>query len=130
MSNNPSASLESETFSPDQLIHSNSHDLIDEKVTLLSGENRTRGALLGKVTIGAVSQAAAAGNTGNGTLTGQAVGSATAPKRGVYRVICIEPAANAGVFAVEDPDGIVIGKATVGVAFDNQIAFTLNDGAA
>lgn len=86
------------------------------------------GTVLGKRTVGTPSAAAAAGNTGDGAFGSVTVGAGAKP--GVYRVICIEPATDAGQFAVEDPNGVIIGKATVGVAFSNQIGFTIADGAA
>lgn len=101
---------------------------VARKLTLLLGQNLTRGALLGKRTVGAVAGAAIAGNTGNGTITGVAAG--VSPKPGVYKVICIEPAANAGTFEVIDPEGVFVGKANVAVAFAGPVAFTINDGAA
>jgi hypothetical protein len=126
---NPSASLTSSTFSPDQLISRNSEDLLARKITLLSGENRARGAVLGKITIGAIAGAAAAGNAGNGALGGVALAAAGVPQVGKYRVICVEAAANGGRFVVEDPLGIVIGQYVVAAAaFNNQIAFTIADG--
>ncbi|MEX0758050.1 MAG: head decoration protein, partial [Tistlia sp.] len=39
------------------------------------------------------------------------------------------PASNAGTFAVFDPAGVQIGTATVAVAFDGQVKFTIADGA-
>lgn len=79
------------------------------------------------VTVSGAAVAATAGNTGNGTFT-----LATLPAtaiRGVYKVRINRAAANAGDFMVEDPAGRVVGYGTVGVAFSNQIAFTLADGA-
>ena len=38
-------------------------------------------------------------------------------KAGVYKLVCIEPATNAGKFTVEDPDGVTVGIATVAVEF-------------
>jgi hypothetical protein len=71
--------------------------------------------------------AAYAGNTGNGTMG--AVTVSAGAKAGVYQLVIIEPAANAGRFTVEDPDGIIIGVGTVGVAFSaGGLAFTLADG--
>ncbi len=68
------------------------------------------------------------GTRGALTLADPAVGAAVKP--GVYRVTCIEPATDAGTFSVEDPDGVEIGVATVGVAFDStHIKFTIADGA-
>lgn len=95
--------------------------------TLLSGENLTRGAVVGKITVGAGSAAAAAGNTGNGTISAITIGANA--KAGVYKAVCIEPAANAGVWVVEDPDGVIIGRASVGVAFAGAVGFTISDGA-
>lgn len=77
---------------------------------------------------GAAVGAADAGNTGQGTITAApAVGAGAKP--GVYRVTCIEPAAGAGVFTVEDPDGVEVGVATVGVEFvGGGLTFTIADG--
>ncbi len=44
------ASYRTDTFSPDKLIAQNAHLLIHEPITLLSGQNLKRGALLGRVT--------------------------------------------------------------------------------
>ncbi len=102
-------------------------------VTVLAGAGADRelltGMVLGRITKGAAASAAVAGNTGDGAITAApAVGQAAKP--GVYRVVCIEPAADGGKFAVEDPDGILIGIATVGVEFANHLTFTIADGAA
>ncbi len=102
-------------------------------VTILAGSGAERallsGMVLGKITKGAATGAAVAGNTGNGTITASpTVGQAAKP--GVYRLVCIEPAADGGKFAVEDPDGVLIGVATVGVEFTTHLTFTIADGAA
>jgi hypothetical protein len=102
-------------------------------VTVLAGSGADRelltGMVLGRITKGLAASAVAAGNTGNGTITAApAVGQTAKP--GVYRTICIEPAADGGKFAVEDPDGILIGIATVGVEFATHLTFTIADGAA
>lgn len=111
----------------DTLIAGEADDLVSRKVTVLSGENRTRGAVLGKkVTAATVVGAADSGNTGgSGTIGSLSAG--TGAQVGVYRAVCIEPAANAGTFAVYDPSGIEIGKATVAVAFTGQVNFTIAD---
>ena len=101
-------------------------------VTILAGSGADRalttGMVLGRVTKGSATGAAVAGNTGNGTITASpAVGQAAKP--GVYRVVCIEPAANGGKFSVEDPDGILLGVATVGTEFAVHLTFTIADGA-
>lgn len=98
-----------------------------EKVTLLTPENRSRGAVLGRV-VGAITPSAWAGNTGGSGTIASATPLAGV-KEGTYKVMCVEPAANAGAFLVEGPDGKVVGRATVGVAFANELAFTITDAA-
>jgi hypothetical protein len=47
----------------------------------------------------------------------------------VYKVQCIEPSSGAGMFAVYDPAGVMIGTYSVGAAaFATQIKFTIADG--
>lgn len=77
--------------------------------------------------VGAVA-AAFAGNTGNGAMG--AITLSAGARSGVYRLTVIEPATNLGAFVVEGPDGIEIGRGTVGTAFSaGGLAFTLADGA-
>lgn len=124
------ASSASAAFSPDDLLAGDTNDILSEKVTLLLGQNLKRGAVLGKVTIGAINGAAAAGNTGNGALAGVAIAAAGVPKVGIYRVVCVEAVGNSGRFVIEDPDGVIIGQYVVAAAaFNNGIAFTIADGA-
>jgi hypothetical protein len=68
-------------------------------------------------------------NTGNGAMG--AITVSAAAKVGVYKLRVIEPAANAGTFIIEDPDGNEISvKGTVGSAYSGGgLAFTLADGA-
>jgi len=99
-----------------------------EQITVLSGQNLKTGTVIGKVTVGGVTGAAVAGNTGDGTIGTLSAGTGARP--GVYRATCIEPATNLGKFAVEDPNGVGIGVATVGTAFSGQVVFTIADGAA
>jgi hypothetical protein len=66
---------------------------------------------------------------GNGVLTmANPAFDANTVKTGVYKVIFVEPAADAGAFIVEGPDGVVVGKGAVGVAFDGPVKFTIADG--
>lgn len=44
------ASFSSTSFVPDNLIAGNHDELVGEKITLLSGQNLVRGAVIGKVT--------------------------------------------------------------------------------
>ena len=46
------ASFASVSYDPNDILAGNAHLLVARKVTLLSGENRTRGAVLGKITSG------------------------------------------------------------------------------
>lgn len=97
-----------------------------EDVTVLSGQNVSAGAVLGRVTkaAGAVS---GAGNTGTGTVSGVSLG--TLAEIGDYVLKCIATAANGGTFQVMAPDGKILPPATVGVAYTgDHINFTVNDG--
>lgn len=72
---------------------------------------------------------AAAGNTGNGTITASPA-TTVAANRGRYVVTMIEPGANAGTFEVTNPGGEVVGRGTVAVAFSGGgLTFTIADGA-
>lgn len=122
------ASFSTDTLSNDGLFAGRAPSSF-RKVTLLSGQNTVRGAVLGrKTTAGTIAGAAQAGNTGDGTIGTLSVGGRAMAGR--YRVVCIEPAADAGKFSVEAPDGRNIGVATVAVAFAGEINFTIADGAA
>lgn len=105
-----------------------------ERVTLMESQTVIPGQVLGRQTRGPAANmsavaAADAGNTGDGTLTLADPAVADGAKSGVYRVTCIEAAANGGGFEVEGPDGVALDIATVGVAFDGAVKFTIADGA-
>ncbi len=74
---------------------------------------------------------AAAGNEGDGSITAEPA-TGVAAKVGVYRVTCVQPAVDGGTFLVEDPDGVTVGTATVGVecTADGHLTFTIADGTA
>ncbi len=99
-----------------------------EEITVLSGQNLTSGAVVGKVAVGTVTGAAAPGNTGDGTIGTLSAGPGA--KEGAYQVTVIEPAVDLGTFQVEDPDGVVIGTGVVATAFSDEVVFTIADGAA
>ncbi len=104
--------------------------LTREGIILLSGSGVClTGLVLGAELTGAAAISAALGtNTGNGAMGAIAVASPA--KVGDYHLLFIEPAANAGTFVVEDPDGVEIGHGNVGVAFNaGGLSFTLADGA-
>jgi hypothetical protein len=97
-----------------------------KKYTLASG-TLALGAIVGLVLNATPVGAAVAGNTGNGTIGTLSLG--TNARAGVYRAVCIEPAANGGTFAIEDPDGVQIGRVNVGAAATGPVIFTIADGA-
>jgi len=100
-----------------------------DEITILSGENVVAGEVLGQVTKDTASAAAAAGNTGDGTMGAITVGAGA--KVGDYVLTVIEPGTDAGDFIVEDPDGINVGGGDVASAFSGGgLSFTLADGAA
>lgn len=85
------------------------------------------GTVLGRTFVSTSVTATAGTNTGDGAIgTVTATGKA---QRGTYTIRIIKAATNAGDFTVSDPSGAVIGNGTVAVAYSNQIAFTLADGA-
>ncbi len=103
-----------------------------ENITVLSGEGKlAAGQVLGRSLVSATATASAkVGNTGgSGTITMDVTTPVlSTAKRGRYSVICIEPATNAGVFEVTDPEGVVLGTVNAaGSAFANQIKFTISD---
>lgn len=111
-------------------------ELSRERFTLLAGSGAARavvlGTLLGRITAGgalAAAQAAVAGNTGNGTLALANPAFDAAAKTGVYSVTCtIGGADGTSKFRVEDPEGVSVGTATGGAAFNKAIKFTISGG--
>lgn len=100
-----------------------------ENITLMDGQNRQAGDVLGLVGTGAATSAAkAGGNTGNGTMGAVTVGAAA--KVGAYVLTITAAAANAGTFSLVDPDGVALANGTVAVAYSQGgLSFTLADGA-
>lgn len=106
---------------------------VESAAGLLFGQPAFRGAGDHGVVVGGTFAATgagseAAGNTGTGTIT-DAPAVAAGAKAGRYVVTILEPAADAGEFSVEDPDGILIGNGTVAVEFvGGGLTFTVADG--
>lgn len=98
-----------------------------EAITVKSGENLKAGAVITGVD-GTVTVAASAGNTGDGTMAATPTGVAGVVE-GDYQLVIIEPATDAGAFALYRPDGSLVETGTVAVAFSNELSFTLQDGA-
>jgi hypothetical protein len=112
----------------DFLLQEEEKNASRDEVTVLSGENLTVGAVIGKIIKALGTTTADGGNTGNGTVSGEALGAKA--KLGNYILECIAVAADAGTFKVISPDGDALPDAEVGTAYTNdQINFTINDGA-
>ncbi len=103
-----------------------------EEITILAGSGSARvltaGMVLGRVVAGTAAAVADASNTGDGVM-GMITVSGSA-KDGAYTLTITELAANAGVFEVRDPDGLLVETGDVAAAFSaGGLAFTLADGA-
>lgn len=103
-----------------------------EAITVLEDQVLTAGHVLGRRLVSPTVGAAAAlnTNTGDGAVSGEAVGTNLGVQRGVYRIVFVEPTTDLGTFVVLDPNGQLVGDGVVGTAFDNQITFTIADGSA
>lgn len=114
---------------PDNLIADTRHP-IDVKGVVVKGSQGKlqRGTVLGVIGVApTASVEAGADNVGDGTIS--AVTVAKGAKAGVYTLVCIEEASDAGVFSVKGPGGVALPDATVGVAYNGPIQFTISDGA-
>ena len=114
------------TFTHDILLGDNK-ELMTDACTVLSGEGVVaRGTLVGKITVGTVSQAFA--GTGNGTSTLPVKGPLA--QLGDYKARLITAAVNLGDFELIAPDGQLVGIVKVGVAFTGShlTGFTISDG--
>jgi len=83
------------------------------------------GQVLGRVL---TATAAAATNTGNGTISAVTIGANC--QVGVYRLVCSAAATDSGTFQVFDPAGRRLADLTVAVAYAGQIGLTVADGSA
>jgi len=97
-------------------------------VVVASGAAVAAGTVIGRITATSVAQSFS--GTGVGILTPDGSTPVLAGvQEGAYRIVCTEPASNAGRFEVYDPQGVHLGGHTVaGSAFSNQIKFTIADG--
>ncbi|HET6606739.1 MAG TPA: head decoration protein [Rhodopila sp.] len=122
LSDNPQQPMMfSESYVPDQLIAGNLK-LVTQPIVLAAGSKLPRGTVLGQQTSYSVSTAAGT-NTGNGTI-----GSVSAEKGalvGNYMITAI----SVTEFNVTDPEGNLLGEATVGTAWNDEIGFTITAGA-
>ena len=115
----------SETFSYDNLIAGSQRDLVSAPATVASGQNLTRGALLGRILRAIGAAAADPGNTGEGTIGSEAVGARA--KVGTYTLTCNYAPAGPGnaTFSVVDPDGLRLADAEADVAYAGPIGFEI-----
>ena len=97
-------------------------------VTVISGQNLSRGDLVQKTAMFTAATAVAGSNTGDGAVSGE-VANDTA-MGGTYTLVCTAAATDSGTFAVYAPDGSRLADATVAVAYSGQIGFTIADGSA
>ena len=103
-----------------------------EAVSIGAEQTILPGQLLGGKVVAAdttTAVTAAPGNTGNGVLTMADPAVSSRVKNGRYTIECVTAAVDGGSFRVEDPGGKEIGTATVGVAFNKEVKFTIADGA-
>lgn len=98
-----------------------------DEVTVISGQDLAIGTVVGKITIGAVTQDYT--GTGDGVMTLDGTTPALAGAQvGDYRVECIEEVGDGGIFEVFDPSGNSLGQVAVAATFANQIKFAIADG--
>lgn len=102
-------------------------DLMSRKQAVLNtGQNLIAGTVLGVLLSAAA--AVAGTNTGTGAVTvGAAIGPATVP--GVYKLLCVAAAGNAGTFNFYAPDGSLIRQITVagGAHVSEHLTITIAD---
>ena len=114
--------VQADVYIPDQLIV-DAKNLVSQPIILGAGTLQ-RGTVLGQQTSNPIEAAAAAGNTGTGTIGTLSVGAS--PDVGTYTAV----ATDATHFTVTDPEGNALGTATAGAAFSagGEIGFTITAG--
>ncbi len=112
------------------IMSEGNRDISRENVIFAASQTISANGLVSKLAVNAnVDVTTAFSGTGDGAITMADPAVNGKAKDGVYKAVCIEPATDAGKFEVSDPNGKVIGVATVGVAFNKEIKFTIADGA-
>jgi hypothetical protein len=131
-----------DTYTPNNLVAGTEVVIMKKLATILKGQVLKVGAILGKITIGAATKAAAGAgtdgaNTGNGTLTMDATTPILAgAKPGVYKVKVIRAAiaspAMAAIGQLIDPGGDVLAVFDIigsgGTTVANQVKFNIKEG--
>lgn len=114
----------SESCTKDSLLAGTNDNYASKGITILSGAGvLARGTVLGKITKAAGEAVKGAGNTGTATIG--AVTLLAGAKVGTYKLACISVANHVGTFSVIDPDGYRLADAVQGVAYADDIAFTI-----
>jgi hypothetical protein len=96
------------------------------QVTVLSGQTLEKGYVVTQTGQYTAGTATAGTNTGNGTVSGETASDFAVP--GTYTLTCTVKDTDAGTFSVTDPNGVSLPDATVAVAYDGAIGFTIADG--
>jgi hypothetical protein len=111
---------QTDIYTPDRLL-AGPKQPITMNINVAAGQVLYRGAVMGRVTGAAVTDTFA--GTGNGTITGMAVGGRSLP--GAYVLTATSPTS----FNVVDPLGAIRAPATVGVPYVSEvIGFEINAG--
>src|SRR5579862_6658605 len=108
------------------------HQLSIDEVIIAQSQTIVVGQVLGAIGVAADETAtatAAAGNTGNGTITMDG----SAPVRsdaidGTYNIVFLTGGSATAEFEVTDPNGQVVGTGKVGTTFSGPIKFLIADG--
>ena len=120
-----SLGLISESFAYENL-RSGDFPIIPKEITIITGQNHTKGTLIGKITKVVGVAVAGVGNAGDGIFSAVVGGHKT--KIGTYSLECVEVVA--GRFKVIDPDGVRLDDTIVDVAYSNEhLGFTIAAGA-
>lgn len=115
--------IRQQMFVPDQLIAGNAPLLVTDTILIAMGQMLKRGTVLGRQSVKALKVTAAAGNTGNGTVTAAA---GTAAETGAYTLT----ATAATAFTLKDPNGVQVGTVNAGTPFaSNQLTVSVTAGA-
>lgn len=111
------------------IMHEQENNFCREAIAIAASQDIDPGEVLGRVAAtGVVVSKTDVPGAGKGVLTLASPAFGSTVKPGEYKVVFVEPAANAGTFVVEDPDGIAVGGGNVAVAYDGPVKFTVADG--
>jgi hypothetical protein len=116
------------------IIAEGNGDISRENIIVAASQTIDANGLVARKAVPASITATVTPNDGNttdsGVLTMADPAVSAKVKDGVYKVTCIEPAADAGTFQIEGPAGTMVGIAHAGEPFDGEIKFTIGVGEA